>query len=41
LDFRNNIAYNNDAENLWAPALAVEGEDTRKVPGTFGQETFK
>jgi hypothetical protein len=22
-------------------ALAVEGEDTRKVPGTFGQETFK
>jgi hypothetical protein len=34
LVFKNNVAYNNDAENLWAPALVVEGESTWQVVAT-------
>jgi len=34
LVFKNNVAYNNDAENLWAPALVVEGESTWQVIAT-------
>lgn len=31
LVFKNNIAHDNDAKNLWAPALVIEGEDTWQV----------
>lgn len=34
LIFKNNIAYNNDLENLWAPALTIEPEDTWQVIAT-------
>ena len=34
LIYKNNIAYNNDAKNLWAPALVIEGDDLWQVTAT-------